>query len=411
MSEITKDEEEPAPHPSGRARLTRPNLLARLYAYPYVRYVAIGTGAVLTLLFFVFAFYYVQYARLIDRKLASGPFSDSVNIYAAPRTIGLGDAWTVEELAAGLRQSGYGTSRGTRIGWYNVRPGAVEIFPGKDSYTGSEPAVISFAHGKIARIISLEDNTERREYQIEPQLITNISDRHREKRRLVQFAEIPPALVRAVVSAEDKRFFQHSGFDLFRILKAAYVDLKEGRKEQGASTLSMQLVRSLWLGPDKSWRRKIAELLMTLHLEEKLSKEKIFENYANQVYLGRRGTFSINGFGEGARDYFGKDIGQFTIPEAAMLAGLVQRPSYYNPFRYPDRARERRNTVLGLMRQNGYITEAEYRDYAASPLRLSREPADSVEAQYFIDLVNEELQSFGHARVIKGLYPCVGPPS
>ena len=108
------------------------------------------------------------------------------------------------------------------------------------------------------------------------------------------------------MSVEDKHFFSHGGFDLFRILKAAYVDLKDGRKEQGASTLSMQLARGLWLAPDKNWKRKAEELFITMHLEHTLTKQQIFEYYANQVYLGRRGTFSINGFGEAARAYFGE---------------------------------------------------------------------------------------------------------
>ena len=175
----------------------------------------------------------------------------------------------------------------------------------------------------------------RQRFELGPQLITNLSG-NREKRRLVRYAQIPPSLVHAVVSAEDKRFFEHAGFDLFRMAKAAYVDVKEGRKLQGASTLTMQLARGLWLDPDKRWKRKIEELLITRYLESKLTKQQIFEDYANQVYLGRRGTFSILGFGEAAHVYFGKDISQLTVAEAATLAGMVQRPSYFNPFRDPD---------------------------------------------------------------------------
>ena len=174
-------------------------------------------------------------------------------------------------------------------------------------------------------------------------------------------------------------------------LKAAYVDLKEGRKQQGASTLSMQLARNLWLAPDKRWRRKMAEVIIATHLERKATKEQIFEYYANQVYLGRRGTFSINGFGEGARAFFGKDVGQLSIVEAATLAGLVQRPSYYNPFRNPDRARARRDFVLRRMHQNGYLAESELSAGLASPLALYPEDNVGVGAQYFIDLLNDEL--------------------
>ena len=246
---------------------------------------------------------------------------------------------------------------------------------------------------KVARIVSLADNTGRQEYQFPRQLLTNQSDRNREKRRLVRFSEIPPALVHAVVSVEDKHFFSHGGFDLFRILRAAFVDLKAGRKEQGASTLSMQLARILWLAPEKNWKRKAEELLITMHLEHKLSKQQIFAYYANQVYLGRLGTFSIHGFGEASRAYFGKDISQLNLPEAAMLAGIVQRPSYYNPFRYPDRVRERRNRVLHLMVENKFLTDREYRSAVDTPVLVQRGDTEAITAQYFLDLVNDELQN------------------
>ena len=199
-----------------------------------------------------------------------------------------------------------------------------------------------------------------RSFSSNRQLITNLYDRKREKRRIVHYGDIPPVLVQAIISAEDKRFFQHSGFDPFRIVKAVYVDLKEGRKAEGASTLSMQLARQFWLDNDKSWKRKAAEVMITLELEQKLSKAADLRVLLQSDQSGPARQFGIRGFGEGAQAYFGKDIRQLTIPEAAMLAGLVQRPSYYNPFRHPDRMRERRNVVLGLMRQNGFISERDY---------------------------------------------------
>ena len=154
---------------------------------------------------------------------------------------------------------------------------------------------------------------------------------------MVAFRDIPPVLVQAVTSAEDKRFFQHAGFDPIRILKAAYVDVREGRKDQGASTLSQQLARMFWLDQEKRWTRKLAEMIITLQLEQRLSKEEIFEDYANQIDLGWRGTFNIRGFGEAAEVYLGKDLSQITLPEAAELAGLIQRPGYFDPFRHPER--------------------------------------------------------------------------
>jgi penicillin-binding protein 1B len=357
--------------------------------------IAIGVSAGLALVLFItFAYYYVRYARLIDHKLRVGPFQATSMVFAAPRVVSVGDEITPEEIISQLRRSDYTESSSNRMGWYHLRADrAVEVFPGPDSYFDDEAGVIKFSGGRVSEIISLRDNTERSQYLLEPELITNLADSSREKRRLVKFDSIPKVLVDAVVSAEDKRFFQHAGFDPLRVIKAAYVDLKGGRIEQGASTLSMQLARLFWLNQQKTWSRKAAEVLITLQLEQKLTKEEIFEFYANQVPLGRRGSFAINGFGEAARAYFGKDIEHLTLAEAATLAGLIQQPSFRNPYRHPDRARDRRNVVLEMMRENGYITEAQYQSAAAEPLQLAPAEMESTEAPYFVDLVNDELQS------------------
>jgi penicillin-binding protein 1B len=225
-----------------------------------------------------------------------------------------------------------------------------------------------------------------------PTLITNLSEKHREKRTIVRFDRIPKVLIQAVISAEDKRFFRHEGVDPLRMMKAAYVDFREGRKNQGASTLSMQLARSLLLTPDKNWRRKISEVAMAVRLEQKLTKQQIFEYYCNQVYLGRHGTFSLHGFGAASLAYFGKEASALTLPEAAALAGLIQRPSYFNPALNPERLIERRNLVLGMMRQNGYIDQKEYQAAVDTPLVVAPAAAQANEAPYFIDLAEDELQ-------------------
>jgi penicillin-binding protein 1B len=196
-----------------------------------------------------------------------------------------------------------------------------------------------------------------------------------------------------VISAEDKRFFQHTGFDPIRLVKVMYVDLKQRRKDQGASTLSMQLARMFWLDQGKRWGRKFAEFIITLQLEQKLSKEEIFEDYANEIDLGWRGTFNIRGFGQAAEVYLGKDLSQVTLPEAAELAGMVQRPAIFDPYRHPDRSRERRNLVLRMMRENGYITDRDYALAIEAPIVVPKGGAQSLEAPYFVDLVNDTLQS------------------
>ncbi len=301
----------------------------------------------------IFTFYYAKYSRLIEAKLNTGPYTNTSMLFASPRTIGVGDVATPQEIANGLRHSGYNEAPKNRMGYYTLKADEIDIYPGPDSYFKRDEGVVKFAGGKISKIISLADNTDRTEYTLEPELISNLFDKNREKRRLVRFEDIPAVLVHAVVSAEDKRFFQHSGFDPIRIVKSAYVDMKTRQNAQGASTLSMQLAGMLFLDrSDRSWKRKIPEVLITMHLEQKLKKEQIFEYYANQVPLGNRGSFGIRGFGEAAQVYFGKEISKLNLPESAMLAGLIQQPSFINPYRWPDRAKQRRNLVLKLMHEN-----------------------------------------------------------
>jgi penicillin-binding protein 1B len=375
-----------------KVRIPRNAPLVRLALGPTGRIVIMGLALFTILGLGAFTYFYAKYSKMIDEKLRAGPFANTAKIFAAPMSIAIGDATSPEELAAELRRSGYNESRANLVGYYQLRPNTIEIFPGQDSYFDQEAGVIKFSGGKISQIVSLQDNTARNLYQLEPQLITNVSGPLREKRRVVKFHDIPKVLVDALTSAEDKRFFTHSGFDPIRIVKAAYIDLKEGRKDQGASTLSMQLARMFWLDQDKRWTRKLAEVIITLQIEQKLSKEQIFEDYANQIYLGYRGSFRIRGFGEAAEAFLGKDLSQITLPEAAQLAGLPRWPAYFDPYRHPDHNRDRRNVVLGLMRANGYISDRDYALAIEAPITVAKGSTQSVEAPYFVDLVNDTLQ-------------------
>jgi penicillin-binding protein 1B len=375
-----------------RIQIPKKAALVRFVMHPWGRALLITFAVVNALLLGLFTFSYVKYSKQINEKLHAGPFGNTSMVFAAPQVVIVGDRIEADEIAAALRRSGYSETKTTsKMGWYNMRPDAIEIFPGPESYFNDEEAVVKFKDQKVSQVISLRDNTERTQYLIEPELITNLFDRSREKRRIVRFQDLPKILVNAVISVEDKRFFQHSGFDPLRVLKAAYVDLKEQRRAQGASTLSMQLARSFWLTPEKTMQRKLAEVMITLRLEQQLSKEQIFEYYSNQVDLGRRGSFAIRGFGEASQAYFGKDVRDLTLAEAATLAGVIQRPSFTNPVRWPERARSRRNVVLMLMRENGYISDQEYARAAAEPLVVAKAGSESTDAPYFVDLVNESL--------------------
>ncbi len=340
----------------------------------------------------VFSSYYLKYGRLVDEKLRFGILETASMLYAAPRTIVIGGDEKIEEIVSYLQRCGYADSKPNNLGWYRNLGNTIEIHPGADGYI-QEGAAIRVQDGQVAGIESLSGHGSLNQVSLEPEVITNFFDQGRQKQLIVHFREIPKVLLNAVLSAEDKRFFHHWGFDPAGILRAAWVDAKHRRRSQGASTLSQQLARSLLLGQERGWRRKFPEMLITLSLEHKLTKQQIFEDYANTIYLGNLGSFSIHGFGKASRLYLGKDLSQVTLADAALLAGIIQAPFGRNPFRSPDRARLRRNAILKAMRANGYITEHDYQEAAALPLEVTSGAGESTDAPYFIDLVGETLQS------------------
>jgi len=375
-----------------KLRISKNSLVFRILKNPWgrvfiVTFLLLGITAT-----GIFSFYYFRYSRMIEAELRAGPFSSATLLYAAPRQVSLGEQITGEDIATYLRRCGYSPSSTSRMGWFLIRPDAVEVNPGPDAYD-PEGAVIKIAGGRVTHIISLRDHTERSQYFLEPELISNLYDKKREKRRIVTFEDIPKVMVNAVLSAEDKHFFSHAGFDPIGIMRAAWRDLMNDKRLEGASTISQQLARTLWLGTERGWRRKIPETMITMQLEQKLTKHQIFSYYANSIYLGNQGSFSIHGFGEASQVYLGKELSKITLPEAAMLAGLIQSPVGRNPFSHPDRALARRNIVLKQMRENDYITEPQYKAAVAAPLQVNHGEVESSDAPYFVDLVNDELQS------------------
>ena len=195
-------------------------------------------------------------------------------------------------------------------------------------------------------------------YELEPQLITGLFDaKQRSKRRLLTYAEIPPLVVNAIVSIEDRRFFQHSGINYGRLVEGVLTPILRHHRMQGGSTLTMQMARAFFLTNERSLQRKLAEMTIAVVLEHRFTKEEILAIYVNQVSFGQHGSFSIDGFGEAAQVFFDKDIKNVTLPEAALLAGVVNGPSVFSPFRHPAAATRRRNLVLQAMFENHVITK------------------------------------------------------
>ena len=338
----------------------------------------------------IFAYYYSRYQRIVDDRLAAGPlFASVAQIYAAPREVRVGQHLSISSLAAELRSAGYNVN--TQLGTFDLRPNAILIKPGPQSFHNTDGATITATEGSISAITA-ENGVALGAYELEPQLITALSeDKNRTKRRLVTFKEIPVRLVEAVTAIEDRRFFEHGGVNYLRIARCAEEDFFSNKKECGGSTLTMQLARGFFLSPEKKFTRKLREIMITFQLESRFNKQQIFEMYANQINLGQRGSFAVNGFGEAAQAFFGKDLSRLDTAECALLAGTIQSPNRLNPYRHPDRAMERRNVVLQAMVDTGALTETEATRAKAEPLRLAPPNVDASEAPYFVDLVHEQL--------------------
>ncbi|HLB89136.1 MAG TPA: PBP1A family penicillin-binding protein, partial [Terriglobales bacterium] len=341
----------------------------------------------------IFTYYYVHYDRIIDQRFKGPVFSNSAKIYAIPRAVRVGQRIDSKEIAAQLRRAGYSDKDGQSVmGSYRLLRDGIEINPGPDSYHSPEPASIHIQGGQVGSITGKSGDLAA--YELEPQMITALFDaEQRSKRQVVKYDDIPKIMVDAVLAIEDRRFFEHSGVNFVRMAEATWVDLTHQRHEQGGSTLTMQLSRGFFLTPQKTVKRKLVEMLIAMELEQKFSKQQIFEFYANWVDLGQRGSFAISGFAEASRAYFNKDLKDITLPEAALLAGIIQRPSYLSPYRHPERALERRNLVLDGMLDTHAITKAEAEKAKATPLKLAPPNVEASDAPYFVDLVRETLIS------------------
>ena len=313
-----------------------------------------------------------------------------------------GMAISSDELIDHLKSIGY-QEQATRLsekrGSYWVRGETIELHPGTDSeIDGRRPFPslrVSFGRGGkgIAGVTTLETREQVSRAEIEPELISTITNREREKRKIIEYEDLPEDLVRAILAIEDRQFFEHPGVNWRGIARALLRDYQSGSLREGGSSITQQLVKNFFLKPEKTWKRKLAEAYLSLILETRLSKEEILAMYCNQIYLGQRGGFSINGFGQAARTYFGKDIRSLSLHESALLAGIIRSPNYYSPYNQEERARDRRNLVLEKMVEVGYLTRARADQTRQLPIGVTGRSlgVNVSDAPYFVDYLIRQL--------------------
>jgi penicillin-binding protein 1B len=357
--------------------------------------------ALLTLIFLPIVFgaslliyHYVRYSVLVERKLQGERWQIPSRVYARPLVLRPGlvlDEDGLVQILNGLRYTERETGP-TAAGEFATSPHGVSLWPRPVPGGADEPLLVVFDQGVVKEIRGRKPRERFARQELEPELVTYLFDESREKRRRVRYEDLPQNLIQAVLAIEDRRFFSHPGLDPFRLLSAIVRNMRtESDIPQGASTITQQLCKNFFLTPARTYRRKIQEALLAFVLERRASKEKILELYLNEVYLGQAGSFSLNGVGEAARAYFGKDVANLTLPESALLAGMIQSPNPYNPFRHPERATERRNTVLRFMKDAGFIDDPTMEAAIASPLLVEKTSVDLTDAPYFVDLVRQQM--------------------
>jgi penicillin-binding protein 1B len=355
-------------------------------------------------------YYYTVFSQLVDARLHGERERVLPRVYARPMELRRGQALTEQQLVDRLNDLGYAARRTpTKPGEFSVTENAVSLIARGGNVAGKAVRA-TFDRPLAARAggppqpqgdhvqkVEVMATGVKDSVTLEPPLLTALMSGEREKRRQVRLRQIPPHVVNAVLAIEDRRFYEHPGVDPIGIVGAAITNITGDKPYlAGGSTITQQLVKNTFLASvmanpkEKSYKRKITEQFMALVLERRASKDEILEFYLNEVYLGQRGSFAIHGVAEGARLFFGKDVYNLSLAEAATMAGVIHSPYYLSPFTQPQRARDRRNVVLQEMVQAHFIGPEQAHAASQDPL-VTVPRALEAEAPYFVDLIGQQI--------------------
>ena len=365
--------------------------------------VALGFASGLTL-----AHALLEIDREVVARFEGRRFSVPSRVFSAPLIVYPGTEWQRIDLSDWLRRLGY---RAQPEGG-SLLPGRYQWLPGRlhvhlrafDHPLRPEPArelTFRLASGLIESIEDARTGAEVDVVVLEPEPVSAFLGEDREQRDLVELETVPPHLVHAIFAVEDKRFEEHHGIDPRRVVGALLANIKAGRVQQGASTLTQQLVKNFFLTPERTLERKLREAAMALVVEARYTKREILQAYLNEIYLGQRGSTQVHGVGEAARLYFGKGAAQLTLAESALIAAIIQSPNRISPHRRAELAVARRDLVLELMLEQDRIAAGEYEAALAEPLQLASVSQDDGESRYFLDALSQQLPDVYDADVLR----------
>lgn len=334
---------------------------------------------------------------VIRQKFEGARWALPAHVYSRPLELYAGLRIERGRLLAELQGLGYRrVARADQPGSYSQNDGQLDLHTRPFTFwDGAEEGGRYRLFLEEQRLLRLQDGagSDVPLLRLEPRLFGSIAPTRHEDRQLLRLPDVPPYLVDALLAIEDRRFYEHHGLDLRGLARALAANLMAGRLVQGGSTLTQQLVKNFYLSAERTLGRKLREMLMAILLEAHYAKREILEAYLNEVFLGQQGNRAIHGFGLASLHWFGRPVTELNLPEAALLAGMVKGPSYYDPRRHPARALERRNLVLREMRERNRIDEKTLAQALRAPLGVSAAGAPATGAQpAFLDLVRQQLR-------------------
>jgi penicillin-binding protein 1B len=334
-------------------------------------------------------------------------------LYARATLLYPGRIYPLEQLVAELRSEGYREDPGpsslapVTAGRYRRTASGLDVFvrsfPTSDGKGGGGVLEISYRNDRIARLV--REGHRVASAPLEPALLASYYGPDIQERRPVAIGEVSNDLIAAVLAAEDDSFFRHSGVSLTGMARALWVNLSGGEIRQGGSTLTQQLVKNVYLTQERTWGRKVQEVILAVLLDLRYDKRQILEAYLNEIYLGGSGGVSLMGMGAASRAYFGKDPAQVDLAEAATLAGMIRAPGPCSPLYHPEQAKARRDWVLHRLEKLRSVDAARIEQALATPLTVAPEPLTRRRAPYFADAMATEAQRrFGLEDLADGGY-------
>ncbi|MBY8043606.1 penicillin-binding protein 1B [Vibrio fluvialis] len=340
---------------------------------------------------------------MIKQRFEGQLFELPTVVYARILTLEPGSDISIKQMRNELDVLNYRkVSQPRYAGEYSASSTRIELIRRPFEFAdGPEPdrhVMLIFDDNGLNRIQSLEKRGDLGYLRIEPKMLGMLEKDTQEQRLFLRREQFPEVMIDALLTTEDRNFYQHDGVSPMAIARAMVANLKAGRTVQGGSTLTQQLAKNIFLSSDRTLWRKLREAYMALIIDYRYSKDRILEAYLNEVYLGQNGKEAVHGFGLASRLYFGQPLQELRIDQLALLVGMVKGPSYYNPMRYPERAKERRDLVLKLMMDQDILTAKQYEQAVTRPLDVQKQARiASRQPAYFQQLSIELKQKLGDA--------------